>query len=247
MDAYLPAAGYEYATTHRYQAAKRRRWQMLHDDASSGAAGPSRPDAAPNTDLCVLATRSMKTHDVLTHCRAALKDLSRAEDETLQLRAAESRQSEGATRDFSVIRSSSRGCSQLLLGPARFINHDCNPNAEFRRTGHQLAIRIIRPVRRDEEITTYYGDNYFEWGNSECMCATCEVRGSGFFAPPESAQQHALSDANGKSVAESLHEDSRITRSSSRTGTEEVPVLGTAMTPLEQAYLAIDSDARGNE
>lgn len=34
------------------------------------------------------------------------------------------------TWDFSVLLSMSRKASQIFLGPARFTNHDCSPNAK---------------------------------------------------------------------------------------------------------------------
>ena len=140
-----------------------------------------------------MALRDFAPDEMITHCKAALKDLTSDEDEALREEALQSRQFDPRyghprpQRDFSIIRSSSRKCSQLLLGPARYINHDCVPNAEFRRQGHQLSIRCIRPIRCDEEITTFYGENYFDLGNRECMCATCERLQRGYFgadAPP---------------------------------------------------------------
>ena len=241
MEAYLPDAGFEYARTFRYEAARIRRAQeqeQPHAPDERHAAASTAPQA---TDLCVLAVRSWKPNEVMVHCKAALKDLTRAEDEALHARAAEARNSESSTsHDFSVIRSSRRGCSQLLLGPARFINHDCNPNAEFRRSGHQLTIRCIRPVRRDEEITTYYGDNYFEWGNSECMCATCERRGRGFFAPKEEPATPAPAPAPAAS-------DSRQTRSASRGQVPPARAQVEPMQPIEQARLVLGGQMLGPE
>ena len=186
MRTYLPEAGFEYAVTHRYRTARLRHLRA-RDSASDTSQSPAHL-APGRTDLCVLALREFQPNDLITNCTAALKDLSAAEDEALREEAATARAADvrdgrvRPQRDFSIIRSSSRKCSQLLLGPARFINHDCHPNAEFRRSGHQLSIRCIRPIKRNEEITTYYGDNYFEWGNKECMCATCERHRRGFFA-----------------------------------------------------------------
>ncbi|PWN51616.1 hypothetical protein IE53DRAFT_43686 [Violaceomyces palustris] len=160
-------------------------------DRASASIGAAPATASSKADLCVLAMRDFKVGDLVTHCKGGLKDLTKAEDDALREEAAMSREIRreaqykgvlGPGRDFSVISSSRKGCSQLLLGPARFVNHDCNPNSEFYRLGPQMIFKIIRPVARNEEITTYYGDNYFEWANSECMCATCESRGQGAFA-----------------------------------------------------------------
>lgn len=64
-------------------------------------------------------------------------------------------------RDFSIVWSGLKRCYQLFLGPARFLNHDCNPNVELLRQGNYVTFRVIRPVRIGEELTTFYGDNYF--------------------------------------------------------------------------------------
>lgn len=151
------------------------------------------PAASEKADLCVLAMRTFKPGELINFCKGGLKDLTKSEDDALREEATASREKRkhteykgvlGPGRDFSVIRSARKGCSQLLLGPARFVNHDCNPNTEFYRMGATMLFKVIRPIHRNEEITTFYGENYFEWGNSECMCATCESRGTGAFSDP---------------------------------------------------------------
>lgn len=53
--------------------------------------------------------------------------------------------------------------------------HDCDPNCNFMPVGADvICFKALKPIDVNEEITTYYGDNYFGVGNQECLCATCE-------------------------------------------------------------------------
>lgn len=102
---------------------------------------------------------------------------------------------------------------------AAYHQHDCNPNTEFHRLGSQMVFRAIRPILIGSEITTFYGENYFEWGNSECLCQTCEDRGSGawgrledFPLPPDQrplvAAAQAESSSNGNSSTSNSNDNS---------------------------------------
>lgn len=247
LQAYLPSAGFEFAKTFRYRAARRRRAAALGSDESSARDGYG---AAPErTDLSVVALRAFQADETLTYCTAALKDLTRAEDEALREEAARAREitshdgTRAPQRDFSVIRSSSRQCSQLLLGPARFINHDCEPNAEFRRSGHQLSIRCLRPIQRNEEITTYYGDNYFEAGNKECMCASCERRQRGYFAPATEDTRSQGADSPSTPSGES--DDARQLRSHSAQQAAAAREARPDCPPDQMILNQVDVDASG--
>lgn len=195
-------------------------------------------------DLCVLATHEFKPGEILRACRGGIADLSKDEDEQLRGDAAQQRSIKhnnaftsgaptrsnaprtsghsrahgllGAGRDFSVIRSARKGCSQLFLGPARFVNHDCEPNVEFYRVGNQMAFRCIRPIRINEEIVTYYGDNYFDVGNAECLCATCEARQQGAFTPDCGEPAYSQSGDSPEEESDAFRHESIAERASRR-------------------------------
>jgi hypothetical protein len=91
----------------------RRKEKVKLDDINSSAV--LARCARPYPLLLQRHRRRGETIDMLTGCIA---DMTR-EEEIDYLRPGEN--------DFSVMFSNRKDCSQLWLGPAAYINHDCNP------------------------------------------------------------------------------------------------------------------------
>lgn len=96
--------------------------------------------------------------------------------------------------DFSIIQTTSNGNANLLLGPARFVNHDCNPNCLFSRKGRQISLRAIKDIYPGQELTVTYAENYFGDQNKECRCVTCEIRGVNGFGAHDADSADGSSD-----------------------------------------------------
>ena len=65
----------------------------------------------------------------------------------------------------------------VMLGPASFISHNCEPNCHYICRGERNAtiifIKTKRALVRGEELTVSYSDDYFGPCNVDCKCASC--------------------------------------------------------------------------
>lgn len=61
---------------------------------------------------------------------------------------------------------------------ARYVNHACQPNAEFELVKGELILRACKPLVLGDEITCDYGSDYFELFIAPfgCRCATCTAK-----------------------------------------------------------------------
>ncbi|KAL0577311.1 histone lysine methyltransferase Set9 [Marasmius crinis-equi] len=174
------------------------------------------------SELCILATKILLPGSVITELKGSMANLTDEEDRELKRTGLEN---SDIRRDFSVIHSKSMKKNHLFLGPARFVNHDCDNNCELFREGRYITFRVIKPIAIGEEITAHYGDGYFGKKNRHCLCETCEKRGRGGYAPDHEDNEPDISDSSTDSSDESDDDLSDIEELSGGGGAASKPNL----------------------
>jgi hypothetical protein len=150
---YLPSTPFEVSTTDRY-----------------------RKPGLNKVEACALATTTIRAGETIPALSGIFLTLTRDEEERLKEQ----------DKDWSVLISGRKGnAAGLFLGPGRFVNHDCEANTQFKNfEGREQRVGFVatRDILRGEEITTFYGRDYFGEENELCLCKTCELRGKGAYS-----------------------------------------------------------------
>lgn len=184
-------------------------------------------------EACIVAREQLSAGAEIKFLTGMLADLGEDDEELIR---------SGSAGDFSIINTSRRSCSSMMLGPARFINHDCQPNAQFISNGRGLMVKALRNIDIGEEVTVQYAPNYFGEMNRECLCASCERENRNGHANAE--PDDASTDVD--EAEPTMRTDSgsvRVLRQRSRTPETE-PSTRKSIVEYYGAYTVLDSSAR---
>ncbi|KAF2003140.1 hypothetical protein P154DRAFT_520487 [Amniculicola lignicola CBS 123094] len=160
-------------------------------------------------EASVTARRAIKKGEVIKYLSGIQVAMTEEQEKTLEL----------ARKDFSLVISSRKKTRSLFLGPARFANHDCVPNARLSTTGSDgMQVVATRDIDCGDEVTVSYGEDYFGDDNEECLCSTCErdlKNGWAMYRPAESDSEDE--DEEMTPVPEDAHKD-RVSQDGSQPG-----------------------------
>ncbi|KAJ1910110.1 histone lysine methyltransferase Set9 [Mycoemilia scoparia] len=170
-----------------------RYFSMYLPEAGYEVSLTSRYKAVSGQDeACVIATKPFMVGEIISLCSGSIACLDEAN----------LRRMEKERADFSVMWWSKKKHMCLFLGPARFVNHDCDSNCRFTALGSDaICFQALKNIKPGEEITTHYGHSYFGTNNCECLCSSCERYGRGWFAKALGSPTRESNSINGKGMS----------------------------------------------
>ncbi|KAH7359585.1 hypothetical protein BKA66DRAFT_427027 [Pyrenochaeta sp. MPI-SDFR-AT-0127] len=131
-------------------------------------------------EASITARRDINPREEIKYLTGVQVAMTEEQEKTLEM----------ARKDFSLVISSRKKTRSLFLGPARFANHDCDPNAKLSTKGYDgMQIVAVKPIIEGDEITVSYGDDYFGDDNEECLCQTCENKQQNGWAPMKRVEE----------------------------------------------------------
>ncbi|VDK42721.1 unnamed protein product [Taenia asiatica] len=153
------------------------RYLLLFDDRSGIKIAPcSRYASEGHMGGAIFSTKNWPKGSKIGSLIGCIAELNH-EDEVSFLRHKEN--------DFSVMYSSRKNKSQLWLGPAAYVNHDCQPNCAFTINcdgDDRMSLTATTDIKSGDEIYIYYGKHFFDTNNAGCECFTCELLERGSFS-----------------------------------------------------------------
>lgn len=193
------------------------------------------------SEACVIARRRIRRGETIKNLSGTLVAVTPDEEKELDV----------TKRNFSIVHSCRKKNLSMFLGPARFANHDCDPNGRLKTTGSDgMEVVAARNIDVGEEITVSYGEEYFGPNNEDCLCATCEAVVRNGWAPtgtsgiPPQEQSTPDSGTSSHRSLHSLHKKRKHERdSSSETMVAETP-HSLKKSKLDHSTLPVLHDSR---
>uniref|UniRef100_A0ABD2WPS5 SET domain-containing protein n=1 Tax=Trichogramma kaykai TaxID=54128 RepID=A0ABD2WPS5_9HYME len=138
--------------------------KFLHKDSFVELSKCDRFSRDNFNGVSIKATRDINKDTILKYVIGIFKKIPKSEEHIVT----------NEKLNFSLLYTSRTNSTHVLLGPISFVNHDCHPNTEYHfRTSYSLQLKVIKNIKKGEEILVKYSDDYFGPNNEDCECTSC--------------------------------------------------------------------------